>query len=133
MELKTTDDPQRQNCAEPGCDDGALLDSGRSCPRCGNWQVDRRAQHRAVAVSVSEAGRREATDRQPRETVTAQTRTCDHQWAQVREQQAVAAQGRAEQLHGRGLWLSGWCQWAGWSHRDLAEGAAGPLSLAAGI
>ncbi|MFF4694303.1 hypothetical protein [Streptomyces chattanoogensis] len=31
------------NCAEPRCDDGVLLDSGRDYPRCEARQIDRRA------------------------------------------------------------------------------------------
>ncbi|UDM05546.1 hypothetical protein [Streptomyces longhuiensis] len=95
--------PQRQQCGDVRCDDRVLLDSGQDCPRCEDRQADRRAQRHAVAAAVdaampgaSESERRAATDRQLHETVTAQAWIREHRWAQVREQQAAAAQARAE-------------------------------------
>ncbi|MER5747116.1 hypothetical protein ABT097_28090 [Streptomyces sp. NPDC002225] len=35
--------PQIRLCAEPRCDDGTLLGSGRDCPRCEDRQADSRA------------------------------------------------------------------------------------------
>lgn len=100
--------PQRPLCAEARCDEGALLDSGRDCPRCEDRQFDSRAQRRAVAAAVdasmphaSEDERRAATDRQLHETVTAQGWIREHRWAQVREQQAAAAQARADAVAAR--------------------------------
>ncbi|MFI5987497.1 hypothetical protein ACIBEA_42350 [Streptomyces sp. NPDC051555] len=95
--------PQRQLCAEPRCDEGELLDSGRDCPRCEDRQVDRRAQRHAVAAAVDaampgafETERRAAIDRQLHEAVTAEGWIREHRWAQVREQQAAAKAHRAE-------------------------------------
>ncbi|MGW2631517.1 hypothetical protein ACWC2K_19585 [Streptomyces chattanoogensis] len=95
--------PQRQGCGDAGCDDGALLDSGRDCPRCEGRQVDRRATRRAVAAAVdaemphaSEAERRTAAEQQLHETVTARAWAREHEWEQVRARQAAAAQARAE-------------------------------------
>ncbi|MEU9197784.1 hypothetical protein [Streptomyces hundungensis] len=95
--------PQRQLCAEPRCDEGALLDSGRDCPRCEDRQIDRRAQRRAVAAAVdaampgaSESERREAVAQHLHETVTAEAWAKVRRWEQVREQQAAAAKARAE-------------------------------------
>ncbi|WP_370418034.1 hypothetical protein AB8O64_04870 [Streptomyces sp. QH1-20] len=36
-------------------DDGALLDSGRDCPRCEDRQVDRPALRHAIAAAVDAA------------------------------------------------------------------------------
>lgn len=95
--------PQIRLCAEPRCDEGALLDSGRDCPRCEDRQVDRRDQRRAVAAAVdtamphaSETERRAATEQQLHQDVTAQAWIREHRWAQIREQQAAAAKARAE-------------------------------------
>ncbi|MGI5532486.1 hypothetical protein ACQEVX_35495 [Streptomyces syringium] len=95
--------PQRQLCAEPRCDEGALLDSGRDCPRCEDRQIDRRAQRRAVAAAVdasmphaSENERRTAVAQQLHETVTAEAWARARRWEQVREQWAAAAKARAE-------------------------------------
>ncbi|MFJ3728551.1 hypothetical protein ACIPYQ_39115 [Streptomyces sp. NPDC090045] len=95
--------PQRQQCSDVRCDDRVLLDSGQDCPRCEDRQADRRATRHAVAAAVdasmpgaSEAERRAATDRQLHETVTAEAWMREHRWAQVREQQAAAAQARVE-------------------------------------
>ncbi|NUK23707.1 hypothetical protein HRW08_13650 [Streptomyces lunaelactis] len=95
--------PQRQRCGDVRCDDRVLLDSGRDCPRCEDRQVDRRDQRRAVAAAVdaamphaSETERRAATEQQLHQDVTAQAWIREHRWAQVREQQAAAAQARAE-------------------------------------
>ncbi|MGW6602441.1 hypothetical protein [Streptomyces sp. NPDC055036] len=95
--------PQRQLCAEPRCDEGSLLDSGRDCPRCEDRQADRRTQRRTVAAAVdtamphaSETERRTATEQQLHQDVTAQAWIREHRWAQVRERQAAAAQARAE-------------------------------------
>jgi hypothetical protein len=95
--------PQRQECGGTRCDDGALLDTGRECPRCEDRQVDRRAQRRAVAAAVnaampgaSETERRTATERELHEDVTAQAWAKARRWEQVRERQAAAAQARAE-------------------------------------
>ncbi|MFE9222491.1 hypothetical protein ACFYN3_40110 [Streptomyces lavendulae] len=94
--------PQRQLCAEPRCDEGELLDSGRDCPRCEDRQIDRRAQRHAVAAAVdaampgaSETERLAATDRQLHEAVTAEGWIREHRWAQIREQQAAAKAHRA--------------------------------------
>ncbi|MFE4055584.1 hypothetical protein ACFXP3_04605 [Streptomyces sp. NPDC059096] len=94
--------PQRQLCAEPRCDEGALLDSGRDCPRCEDRQIGRRAQRRAVAAAVdasmphaSESERRTATEQQMHQDVTAEAWARAHRWEQVREQRAAAAQARA--------------------------------------
>ncbi|WP_411078312.1 hypothetical protein [Streptomyces sp. cmx-10-25] len=95
--------PQLQLCAELRCDEGTLLDSGRDCPRCETRQADRRAQRHAAAAAVdaampgaSEDERRAATDRQLHERVTAQGWAREHEWEQVRAQQAAAKAHRAE-------------------------------------
>ena len=95
--------PQRQRCGDPRCDDRVLLDSGQDCPRCEEKQADRRDQRRAVAAAVdaampyaSETERRAATEQQLHQDVTAQAWIREHRWAQIREQQAAAAQARAE-------------------------------------
>ncbi|MFD3664002.1 hypothetical protein ACFWVF_26020 [Streptomyces sp. NPDC058659] len=95
--------PQRQRCGDVRCDDRVLLDSGQDCPRCEEKQADRRDQRRAVAAAVdaampraSETERRAATEQQLHQDVTAQAWIREHRWAQVREQQAAAAQARAE-------------------------------------
>ncbi|WP_157878066.1 hypothetical protein [Streptomyces torulosus] len=96
--------PQRQECAEPRCDEGALLDSGRDCPRCEDRQVDRRAMRHTVAAAVdaampgaSETERRTATERQLHETVTARAWAKAYEWEQVRARQAAAkARAKAE-------------------------------------
>ncbi|MBT1190108.1 hypothetical protein HET69_40580 [Streptomyces sp. CJ_13] len=95
--------PQRQQCGDARCDDRVLLDSGQDCPWCEDRQAERRATRHTVAAAVdasmpgaSEAERRAATDRQLHEAVTAQAWIREHRWAQVREQQAAAAQARAE-------------------------------------
>ncbi|KPI00013.1 hypothetical protein OK074_5961 [Actinobacteria bacterium OK074] len=95
--------PQRQRCGDVRCDDRVLLDSGQDCPRCEEKQADRRDQRRAVAAAVdaamphaSETERRAATAQQLHQDVTAQAWIREHRWAQVREQQAAAAQARAE-------------------------------------
>ncbi|WP_432246681.1 hypothetical protein ACRAR1_29495 [Streptomyces sanyensis] len=84
--------PQRQLCAEPRCDEGALLDSGRECPRCEDRQIDRRVQRRAVAAAVDAAmpgacenERRAAVAQQLHQDVTAEA------WAKARAE-ATAAQ-----------------------------------------
>ncbi len=89
--------PRRQGCAEPRCDDGALLDSGRGCPRCEDRQLDRRAQRRAVAATVdtampgvSEAERRAATERQLHRDVTARAWAREREWEHARARQAAA-------------------------------------------
>ncbi|MFG2629958.1 hypothetical protein [Streptomyces sp. NPDC048473] len=95
--------PQRQLCAEPRCDEGALLDSGRGCPRCEDRQIDRRGQRRTVAAAVdaamphaSETERRTATEQQLHRDVTAEAWAKARRFEQVREQRAAAAQARAE-------------------------------------
>lgn len=95
--------PQRQQCGDVRCDDRVLLDSGQDCPRCEDRRADRRAQRHAVAAAVdasmpgaSEKERRAAADRELHQDVTAQAWIREHRWAQVREQQAAAAQARAE-------------------------------------
>ncbi|MFF0754586.1 hypothetical protein [Streptomyces sp. NPDC004267] len=95
--------PQRQLCAEPRCDEGALLDSGRDCPRCEDRQIDRRVQRRAVANAVdaampgaSESERRTAVAQQLHQDVTAEAWAKARRWEQVREHQAAAAKARAE-------------------------------------
>ncbi|MER6499222.1 hypothetical protein ABT218_07470 [Streptomyces sp. NPDC001455] len=95
--------PQRQLCAEPRCDEGALLDSGRDCPRCEDRQIDRRVQRRAVAAAVdaampgaSESERRAAVAQQLHQDVTAEAWAKARRWEQVREERAAAAKARAE-------------------------------------
>ncbi|MGC5041096.1 hypothetical protein ACLQ2C_36775 [Streptomyces sp. DT73] len=95
--------PQRQRCGDVRCDDRVLLDSGQDCPRCEEKQADRRDQRRAIAAAVdaamphaSETERRAATAQQLHQDVTAQAWIREHRWAQVREQQAAAAQARAD-------------------------------------
>ncbi|MFE4018552.1 hypothetical protein ACFXPZ_14180 [Streptomyces sp. NPDC059101] len=95
--------PQRQRCGDVRCDDRVLLDSGQDCPRCEEKQADRRDQRRAVAAAVdaamphaSETERRAATEQQLHQDVTAQAWIREHRWAQIREQQAAAAQARVE-------------------------------------
>ncbi|MFE1579317.1 hypothetical protein [Streptomyces fradiae] len=95
--------PQRQLCAEPRCDEGALLDSGRDCPRCEDRQIDRRVQRRAVAAAVdaampgaSENERRAAVAQQLHQDVTAEAWAKARRWEQVREERAAAAKARAE-------------------------------------
>ncbi|MGX1676296.1 hypothetical protein [Streptomyces sp. NPDC055400] len=93
--------PQRQECGDVRCDDGALLDSGRDCPRCEDRRADRRAQRRAVAAAVdaampsaSETERRTAAEQQLHETVVARAWAREREWEQVRARQAAAAQAR---------------------------------------
>jgi hypothetical protein len=95
--------PQRQECGDVRCDDGALLDSGRDCPRCEDRRDDRRAQRRAVAAAVdsampsaSETERRTVAEQQLRETVAARAWAREREWEQVRARQAAAAQARTE-------------------------------------
>ncbi|MFD3719870.1 hypothetical protein [Streptomyces sp. NPDC058674] len=95
--------PQIRLCAEPRCDEGALLDSGRDCPRCEDRQVDSRAIRHAVAAAVdaampgaSETERRAATDRQLHETVTARAWAKAFEWEQYRARQAEVKAARAE-------------------------------------
>ncbi|MEV7253292.1 hypothetical protein [Streptomyces cyaneofuscatus] len=95
--------PQRQLCAEPRCDEGSLLDSGRDCPRCEDRQADSRATRHAVAAAVdaatpgaSETERRAATDRQLHETVTARAWAKAAEWEQYRARKAEAKAARAE-------------------------------------
>ncbi|RPK32307.1 hypothetical protein EES39_39010 [Streptomyces sp. ADI92-24] len=95
--------PQIQLCAEPRCDEGALLGSGRDCPRCEDRQVDSRATRHAVAAAVdaampnaSETERRSATDRQLHETVTARGWAKTYEWEQYRARKAEAKAARAE-------------------------------------
>ncbi|WP_242436919.1 hypothetical protein [Streptomyces sp. CB02488] len=95
--------PQIRLCAEPRCDEGALLDSGRDCPRCEDRQVDSRATRHAVAAAVdaampgaSETERRAATDRQLHETVTARAWAKAFEWEQYRARKAEAKAARAE-------------------------------------
>ncbi|MEU3188668.1 hypothetical protein ABZ707_31395 [Streptomyces sp. NPDC006923] len=95
--------PQRQQCGDVRCDDRVLVGSGQDCPRCEEKQADRRDQRRAVAAAVdatmphaSETERRTATEQQLHQDITAQAWIREHRWAQVREQQAAAAQARAE-------------------------------------
>ncbi|MFD0033020.1 hypothetical protein ACFVJK_33055 [Streptomyces sp. NPDC127172] len=95
--------PQRQLCAEPRCDEGALLDSGQDCPRCEDRQADARAQRRTVAAAVDaampgvcEAERRTAAERQLHQDVTAESWAKVRRWEQHRARQATAAQAHAE-------------------------------------
>ncbi|WP_331735839.1 hypothetical protein OG333_37630 (plasmid) [Streptomyces anulatus] len=95
--------PQIRLCAEPRCDEGALLDSGRDCPRCEDRQIDSRTNRNAVAAAVdaampraSETERRAATDRQLQETVTARAWAQASEWEQYRAQKAEAKAARAE-------------------------------------
>ncbi|MEW5539294.1 hypothetical protein AB1339_16760 [Streptomyces cyaneofuscatus] len=95
--------PQIRLCAEPRCDEGALLDSGRDCPRCEDRQVDSRATRHAVAAAVdaampgaSEIERRSATDRQLHETVTARAWSKASEREQYRARKAEAKAARAE-------------------------------------
>ncbi|SCE42978.1 hypothetical protein [Streptomyces sp. OspMP-M43] len=95
--------PQIRLCAEPRCDEGTLLDSGRDCPRCEDRQADSRATRHAVAAAVdaampgaSETERRAATDRQLHETVTARAWAQAAEWRQYRAQKAEAKAARAE-------------------------------------
>ncbi|MFI1532370.1 hypothetical protein [Streptomyces griseus] len=95
--------PQIRLCAEPRCDEGTLLDSGRDCPRCEDRQADSRATRHAVAAAVdaampgaSETERRAATDRQLHETVTARAWAQAAEWEQYRAQKAEAKAARAE-------------------------------------
>ncbi|MFJ3164235.1 hypothetical protein [Streptomyces kanasensis] len=95
--------PQRQLCAEPRCDEGTLLDSGRDCPRCEDRQIDRRAQRHAVAAAIdaampdaSESERRAVVEQQLHQEVTAEAWAKVRRWEQIREQRAAAAKVRAE-------------------------------------
>ncbi|MFE9679441.1 hypothetical protein ACFYO5_35930 [Streptomyces sp. NPDC006259] len=95
--------PQRQLCAEPRCDEGALLDSGRDCPRCEDRQIDRRGQRHAVAAAVdvampgaSESERRAAIEQQLHQDVTARAWAKAYEWEQVRARQSAAAHARAK-------------------------------------
>ncbi|WP_456340923.1 hypothetical protein [Streptomyces microflavus] len=95
--------PQIRLCAEPRCDEGTLLDSGRDCPRCEDRQVNSRATRRTVAAAVdaampgaSETERRAATDRQLHETVTARAWAKASEWEQHRARKAEAKAARAE-------------------------------------
>ncbi len=94
--------PQIRLCAEPRCDEGTLLDSGRDCPRCEDRQVNSRAIRRTVAAAVdaampgaSETERRAATDRQLHETVTARAGAKASEWEQYRARKAEAKAARA--------------------------------------
>ncbi|MEU5971959.1 hypothetical protein [Streptomyces globisporus] len=95
--------PQIRLCAELRCDEGALLDSGRDCPRCEDRQADSRATRRSVAAAVdaampgaSETERRAATDRQLHETVTARAWAKASEWEHYRARKAEAKAARAE-------------------------------------
>ncbi|SDE33152.1 hypothetical protein F610DRAFT_06845 [Streptomyces sp. LaPpAH-199] len=95
--------PQIRLCAEPRCDEGSLLDSGRDCPRCEDRQADSRATRHAVAAAVdaamhgaSETERRAATDRQLHETVTARAWAQAAEWEHYRVRKAEAKAARAE-------------------------------------
>ncbi|MEU0646039.1 hypothetical protein [Streptomyces umbrinus] len=95
--------PQRQECGDALCDEGALLDSGRECPRCQDRRADRRDQRHTVAASVdavmpyaSPEERRSATERQLHESVTARAWAREHRWEQERNRKAAAAKARAE-------------------------------------
>ncbi|MEU9031459.1 hypothetical protein AB0D46_28875 [Streptomyces sp. NPDC048383] len=95
--------PQIRLCAEPRCDEGALLDSGRDCPRCEDRQVDSRATRHAVAAAVdaampgaSDTERRAAADRHLHETVTARAWAKAYEWEQYRARQAEVKAARAE-------------------------------------
>ncbi|MFE5200973.1 hypothetical protein ACFQ93_46125 [Streptomyces sp. NPDC056601] len=95
--------PQRQLCAEPRCDEGALLDSGQDCPRCKDRQSDARTQRRTIAAAVdaampgaSEAERHTATEQQLHQDVTARAWAKAYEWEQHRARRAAAAQARAE-------------------------------------
>ncbi|MFE1824004.1 hypothetical protein ACFW9S_34045 [Streptomyces anulatus] len=95
--------PQIRLCAEPRCDEAALLDSGRDCPRCEDRQADSRATRHAVVAAVvaampeaSETERRVATDRQLHETVTAKAWAKASEWEQYRARKAAAKAARAE-------------------------------------
>ncbi|WP_446040789.1 hypothetical protein [Streptomyces sp. SID1121] len=66
-------------CAEPRCDEGALLDSERDWPRGEDRQIDRRSQRRAAAAAVdasmpyaSQSERRTAVAQQLHQDVTAE-------------------------------------------------------------
>ncbi|MFE9700534.1 hypothetical protein [Streptomyces sp. NPDC006270] len=90
-------------CAEPRCDEGSLLDSGRDCPRCEDRQVNSRGTRNAVAAAVdaampqaSEAERRAATDRQLHETVTARAWAKANEWEQYRARKAAVKAARVE-------------------------------------
>ncbi|MEG9551412.1 hypothetical protein V5N34_25415 [Streptomyces baarnensis] len=95
--------PQIRLCAEPRCDEGSLLDSGRDCPRCEDRQVGSRATRHAVAAAVdaampgaSETERRAAVARQLHETVTARAWAMASEWEQYRARRAEAKAARAE-------------------------------------
>ncbi|MGW7230656.1 hypothetical protein [Streptomyces cyaneofuscatus] len=95
--------PQIRLCAEPRCDEGALLDSGRDCPRCEDRRADSRAARHSVAAAVdaampgaSETERRAATDRQLHETVTARAWAQAAEWEHYRARKAEAKAARAE-------------------------------------
>lgn len=95
--------PQIRLCAEPRCDEGSLLDSGRECPRCEDRQIDSRVTRNAVAAAVdaalpgaSETERRAATDRQLHETVTARAWAKASEWEQYHARKAAAKAARAE-------------------------------------
>ncbi|MFH8939544.1 hypothetical protein [Streptomyces griseosporeus] len=94
--------PQRQECGDALCDDRALLDSGRDCPRCEERRENRREQRRKVAADVdaampkaSGAERRAATAKQLHQDVMARAWAREAEWEQVRARQA-AARARAE-------------------------------------
>ncbi|XXZ47456.1 hypothetical protein AAGT00_00420 (plasmid) [Streptomyces cavourensis] len=95
--------PQIRLCAEPRCDEGSLLDSGRDCPRCEDRQADSRATRHAVGAAVDAAmpgasatERRAATDRQLHETVTARAWAQAAEWEKYRARKAEAKAARAE-------------------------------------
>ncbi|MGW6639495.1 hypothetical protein ACWGIT_20485 [Streptomyces cyaneofuscatus] len=95
--------PQIRLCAELRCDEGALLDSGRDCPRCEDRQADNRATRRTVAAAVdaampgaSQTERRAATDRQLHETVTARAWAKASEWEHYRARKAAVKAARAE-------------------------------------
>ncbi|MFL4953331.1 hypothetical protein ACJ6WE_40075 [Streptomyces sp. MMS24-I31] len=95
--------PQRQECGDRLCDEGALLDSGRDCPRCEDRRASSRARRQEVAAAVEAAlpyaspeERRAAADRQLHETVTAQAWDREHRWEQERARKAAAAKARAD-------------------------------------
>ncbi|WP_406111929.1 hypothetical protein OG698_48685 (plasmid) [Streptomyces sp. NBC_01003] len=112
--------PQRRECGDVRCDDGALLDSGRDCPRCEDRRVDRRAQRRAVSAAVdaampsaSETERRTAAEQQLHETVAARAWAREREWEQVRARQAAAAQARTDAA----------------AHRPVDDVPAAPVAL----
>ncbi|MCZ4098014.1 hypothetical protein [Streptomyces sp. H39-C1] len=106
-----------QDCPDPACEDGVLLDSGTDCPDCEQRKAERRAVERV---------RVEAEERMARETETSAGRQAAHERhaeaaaaEEYRVGQALAATG----AFGRLLEHQIRQHMAAWRDRNLAPGS----------